>query len=402
MTNSKRHRYTVSELTELIRLNLESEFHDITLEGEISNFRPSSTGHFYFTLKDKDAVISAVMFKNRINELTFTPEDGQFVIVEGGISVYAKRGTYQIICEKMEKAGIGNILAMLEERKRKLAAEGLFDEKRKKLLPLFPSRVAVVTSPTGAVIRDILKVLKRRNSNIHLVILPAPVQGEEAGPLIAAQIRRTNMFGLADVIIIGRGGGSLEDLLPFSAEEVVRAIAESKIPVISAVGHEIDIVLSDLAADVRAPTPSAAAEIVSSTRDDLIEQISELQEILITCLRQRIEKITLLLKQFSAEQLERNFRILLQPFLLRLDDAKETMVEGLKSYLTEIRHTLELLKQSIAANSPLEILKKGYALVTDKITGALINSALMVKTGQFIGIRFVKGNIGAEVKEIET
>jgi len=285
--------FTVTEITELVKQSLERDFYDISVEGEISNFRPSSTGHLYFTLKDENAVISAVMFRGRSFALGFTPADGQRVRAWGNLSVYAKRGSYQIIVERMEKSGEGDILAMLEERKRRLAAEGLFDEARKKLLPLLPERVAVVTSPTGAALRDILTVTKRRNAGVNIVILPCPVQGEEAAERIARQIEVANLHRLADVLIVGRGGGSLEDLLPFSDERVVRAIAASEIPVISAVGHEIDLTLSDLAADVRAPTPSAAAELVSARRDELLERVVERKLQIARGLRRRIEEIKL-------------------------------------------------------------------------------------------------------------
>lgn len=254
---------TVSQLTKLIKSHLESRFPAVEVEGEISNFRPSSTGHYYFTLKDKGAMISAVMFKNRLGTLRFIPADGQLVRVRGRISLYELRGSYQIICESMERAGEGEILAMLEERKRHLAAEGLFDAGRKKPLPLFPKRIGVVTSPTGAALKDILRVTRRRNPGLDIVVIPTAVQGEEAGAKIAAQIRAAAGVPGLDLLIIGRGGGSLEDLLPFSDEEVVRAVAECPLPTLSAVGHEIDTALSDYAADGAAPTPSAAAELVS-------------------------------------------------------------------------------------------------------------------------------------------
>src|SRR6056297_1603468 len=207
------HVFQVSEITAHIKEILEVSFPTVRIEGEISNFRPAGSGHWYFNLKDRDAMIQAVMFKYRSREVNFTPVDGSKVVVRGKISVYAQRGNYQIICDSMEKAGEGDILAMLEERKRRLAGEGLFAPEKKRPLPLFPTRIAVVTSPTGAAIRDILQVLGRRSSGLDVVVLPSPVQGEQAGPKIAAQIRRANMFSLGDVLIVGRGGGSLEDLL---------------------------------------------------------------------------------------------------------------------------------------------------------------------------------------------
>lgn len=393
-------KYTVSQITELIKRNLEAGFFDITVEGEISNFRPSSTGHFYFTLKDEQAVIQAVMFRNRTFALSFVPSDGQKVSVQGNLSVYAKRGSYQVIVERMEKSGEGDILAMLEERKRRLASEGLFDESRKRLLPLLPSRVAVVTSQTGAALRDILNVTARRNAGINIVVLPCPVQGEEAAEKIARQIERANQYDLGEVIIVGRGGGSLEDLLPFSEERVVRAIAASRIPVISAVGHEIDLSLSDLAADLRAPTPSAAAEIVSANREDLLAQVQGLRAAMTREIDRRIERVRLLLREFTPANLEKSFRLLIQPVLLRLDDAKENLVRAVRQQLVETNHRLELAVQGLRAASPLEVLKRGYSVTTDAATGRVLTSARQASKGQAIRVRLAAGGLGATVEEI--
>ncbi|MFO7730708.1 MAG: exodeoxyribonuclease VII large subunit [Spirochaetia bacterium] len=392
------YRFQVSEITAHIKEILEQSFSTVAIEGEISNFRPAGSGHWYFTLKDRDAVIQAVMFKYRSARVAFTPADGQKVVVRGNISVYAKRGNYQIICDSMEKAGEGDILAMLEERKRKLAAEGLFAEEKKQPLPFFPTRIAVVTSPTGAAIRDILQVLGRRSSGLDVVVLPAAVQGDSAGSKIAAQIRRANLFQLGDVIITGRGGGSLEDLLPFSEEEVVRAVAESEIPVISAVGHEIDTALSDYAADVSAPTPSAAAEIVSKSREELSDRVRRLRDEMSTRIQNRVENAGLLIRQFTPENLEERFRQVLQPYQLRLDDAKEEAVRNLQELLTHTRHRVAMLKASIEGNSPLTILQKGYAVVTDRHSGVLIGSVQQSTTGDLIDIRLHDGRLGATVE----
>ena len=391
------HRFQVSEITAHIKEILEQSFSTVAIEGEISNFRPASSGHWYFTLKDRDAVIQAVMFKYRAARVAFSPSDGQKVVVRGNISVYAKRGNYQIICESMETAGEGDILAMLEERKHRLAEAGLFAAERKHPLPFFPTRIAVVTSPTGAAIRDILQVLGRRSSGLDVVILPAPVQGENAGAKIAAQIQRANRFKLGDVIITGRGGGSLEDLLPFSEESVVRAVAASEIPVISAVGHEIDTALSDYAADVSAPTPSAAAELVSRSREELFERVTRLKEEMATRVQNRAEHARLLVRQFTPEHLEERFRQVLQPYQLRLDDAKEESVRALRDRLTATRHRVEMLKASIESNSPKTILQRGYAVVTDSRSGKLLTAAAQSATGDSIDIRLHRGRIGATV-----
>jgi exodeoxyribonuclease VII large subunit len=391
--------YTVSEITSLLKTILEESFPYITIEGEISNFRPSSTGHYYFSLKDQEALISVVMFKGSLASLKFQPQDGMLVRARGSISVYGKRGTYQLICEEMMQAGAGNIFIMLEERKRRLAAEGLFAAERKKTLPLLPARVVVITSPTGAALRDILRVLRRRHSGVNLVILPTPVQGEEAPAIIASRLRTANQFVLGDVIIVGRGGGSLEDLLPFSSEEVVRAIAASEIPVISAVGHEIDITLSDLAADVRAPTPSAAAEIVSASREDILLRVREIKELFSQFIKQRMERIHLTLSHFSRENEERNFRSFIQPFYFRLDDAKEAFLYAIREYITRHKHHLELISSQLQAHSPLAVLSRGYAVVSDKRSKKIILSSADTARGNELSIRLYKGSLDAEVKE---
>jgi exodeoxyribonuclease VII large subunit len=394
--------YTVSQITFLIRDLLEAEFFNVTVEGEISNFRPSSSGHLYFSLKDEEAILSVVMFKSRLGGLGFQPADGLKVKATGTVSVYAKRGNYQLICETLVRSGEGEILAMLERRKQKLAALGLFDPQRKKALPLFPARVAVVTSPTGAAIRDILRVLKRRNAGLNLLILPAPVQGEGAAEIIARQIRTANAFRMADVLIVARGGGSLEDLLPFSEESVVYAIAESRIPVISAVGHEIDFTLADFAADVRAPTPSAAAEMVSASRVELVRSIGALQQGLCDTLLGRLEKARLRLEQFSPEDLERQLRYFLQPYLLSLDEARQGLAQALEDRLRDHRHRLELLAEALAAASPLGILSRGYAVVTHQRTGRALLSPAPVKLEDLLDIRLARGGLTAAVKEKRT
>lgn len=393
-------RYSVSEITYIIRNMLEKEFPDVLVEGEISNFRPSSTGHYYFTLKDREALISVVMFKNRLSSLKFKPADGMLVIAGGSISVYPKRGNYQLICETLKIAGEGNLLALIEERKRKLALEGLFNTERKKRIPLFPSHVAVVTSPTGAAIKDILRVLKRRNTSIHLTILPTPVQGDEAAEIISTQIRRANRYRLGDVIIVTRGGGSLEDLLPFYTEEVVRAIADSSIPVISAVGHEIDITLTDLAADLRAPTPSAAAEMVSASREEIIHRVVMSKKRIMDALNMRIEKVSLLVARFNRENLKRNFNLILKNYLLRLDESKDLLNRSIIDLIKSTKHRIELVTNIITSNSPLTILKKGYAAVTLKKTGKILKEARNAAINDKIDVKLYRGSLGAEIKEI--
>jgi len=392
-------KLTVSELTELIRCRLEEHFSSITVEGELSNCRPASSGHLYFSLKDAGAKIDAVMFRNRLRFLNFEPKDGMLLRVRGSLSVYAPRGSYSIVCEEMELAGSGDILAMLEKRKQRLAAEGLFDESRKKPLPRFPKTIGVVSSPSGAAIRDILNILGRRAAGIKIIILPAPVQGADAAPVIARRIEQANQWKLADALIVGRGGGSLEDLLPFSEESVVRAVAESEIPVISAVGHEIDWALCDFAADLRAPTPSAAAELVSAELTTVLSNIQSISEFLIASMRARIEKARLLLRPFNIEDLEYRFRSILQPRLVRFDDAKENLVESLAKMVANLRKRHELALAILNAGSPLAVMERGFSVVTNKKTGAIVRSGNEVRSGDRLDIRPLHGTITAITEE---
>jgi exodeoxyribonuclease VII large subunit len=393
-------KLTVSELTGLIQVNLEGAFPSIIVEGELSNCRPSSTGHLYFSLKDPGAKLDGVMFKNRLPFLGFEPRDGMLLRARGRISVFPPRGSYQLVCEELELAGAGDILAMLEKRKQAFAAEGLFDAERKKPIPRFPETVGVVSSPTGAALQDILNILKRRAGGINVIVLPAPVQGPEAAPVIARRIEQANQWELADVLIVGRGGGSLEDLLPFSEEAVVRAIAASAIPVVSAVGHEIDNALSDLAADLRAPTPSAAAELVSGMRGEARERIINLKFEIAETIRQRTGRVRLLIKPFAPEDLEMRFRTILQPALVRLDDAKETLINSLKEHIGELRRRAELARMGLEAASPLSILERGYSVVINEESGKALRRASDTKPGDRLSIRTFEGSLSARTEEI--
>ena len=389
--------FTVSQINSLLKGVIEESFPLITIEGEISNYRPNSTGHLYFTLKDKTSQISAVMFRFRAASLTFVPKDGMFVRCKGSLSVYEPRGTYSISINSMELAGEGNILLLLEQRKRQFLQEGLFDEQRKKPLPLFPKTVGVVTSSTGAALRDIMQIIRRRNSTTGITIFPAIVQGSDAAPSIASQIKIANKFKMCDVLIVGRVGGSLEDLLPFSEECVVRAVAESEIPVISAVGHEIDWALCDFASDKRAPTPSAAAELCTPVKSEVISYLQNKQSEFYTAIKSRVENLKLLIKQFSPENMENRFRNTEQPLLFRFDSAKEDLLKGMSERLKETRIHIEKMKSILEASNPKLILAKGYSMVRDKTTGKIIRGIEDTSIGSEIEIIPAKGKITATV-----
>ncbi|MBR6234782.1 MAG: exodeoxyribonuclease VII large subunit, partial [Spirochaetales bacterium] len=335
-------KLSVSELTTLIKTTLETSFYGLTVEGEISGFRPASTGHWYFSLKDQSAVISCCMWRSSIPRVPFRPKDGMRVIVTGSISVFEPRGTYQIICTSMRLAGEGDILAMLEERKRKYDALGYFDPAVKKPIPVRPSRVAVITSPTGAALQDILQITGRRNKGMDIIILPAVVQGADAAPTIAARIREVNEFLLADVMIVGRGGGSIEDLLPFSEECVIEAIHESVIPVISAVGHEIDWAISDYVADLRAPTPSAAAELVCQSSLDQIEKVNQLRSSMYDALIGRLNTIKLRIAAFSPAAAHAQLESRLNRVRMTLDSDTVSLSHRMESLISARKSKAEL------------------------------------------------------------
>ena len=393
--------FSVTELNSIIKEILEGTFPTIRLEGEISGLKTQSSGHIYFSLKDSSSLVSAVMFRGSAQHLSFFPKDGMKVQVSGKLSVYPPQGRYQLIVSKMSLAGEGEILKMLEERKRKLYAEGIFDEERKRNLPLFPKTIGIVTSPTGAAIRDILQITKRRNPGISVVILPSMVQGDEASKTIVGQIKNANAAKLCDVLIVGRGGGSLEDLLPFSEEEVVRAIAESEIPIVSAVGHEIDWALSDYAADKRAPTPSAAAELVVPQKSDILNEIRHAQEELSVTIRSKIEKIRLILKGFEPEGLELKFRSIEQPLLQRFDNAKENLIENMNLKVKDTRLVVENCISFLESASPKAIFDRGYSMVREKDSGTIIRKSSQVKKGSLIEIFPSQGRIEALVSETE-
>jgi exodeoxyribonuclease VII large subunit len=342
--------YTISELTHSIKSLLETKFPFVWAVGEISNFHTPVSGHFYFSLKDPGAQISAVMFRGQNRNLIFRPEDGLSVIAMGRINVYEPKGIYQIIIEYLEPEGIGVLALAFEQLKARLSAEGLFDEKHKQPVPFLPRRIAVITSPTGAVIRDILNVIGRRYPNVVIEIVPVRVQGEEAAEEIAEALYFLNEQDNAEVIVVARGGGSLEDLQAFNSELVARAIFSSHIPVVSAVGHETDFTIADFTADLRAPTPSAAAELIVPVKDELVRLIQRITGTLRTGMTQRLRLLR-----------ERNIRVsgrLVHPkrriadYRLRLDDALERIVRGSLREVSQRRNRIHVIQGRLARCTP--------------------------------------------------
>lgn len=389
--------WQVSTLTEALKSVIEGAFSSITVEGEISNMRPAASGHLYFTLKDDKAQLRAVMFRSRAAYLSFAPRDGVKVQCTGSLSVYAPRGEYQIVITRMTAAGEGGILLMLEERKRRLAAEGLFDVSRKKPIPFLPDTVGVITSPTGAALRDILQIIKRRNPKVNIVILPAAVQGDAAPCEIVRQIRLANEFDMCDTLIVGRGGGAIEDLLPFSDEAVVKAVASSHIPVISAVGHEIDWALCDYAASYRAPTPSAAAEKAVPPLTDIMASLHQKETALYDGARYTVSKARLLISSFSEEGMELRFRSIEQPLTARLDAAKAALSSGITDILQLYKQRLQLSRRALEDANPQVILNRGYCVARLRETGKVLRNAIEASKGNVIDVRLSKGQIAAVV-----
>jgi exodeoxyribonuclease VII large subunit len=389
---------SVSELTSLIKQTLEQGFYGLKVTGEISNFRPSSTGHWFFTLKDASCSISAVMFKGSTWKVDFTPQEGDKVTVTGGLDVYGARGTYQLKCDTMEKSGFGQILAMLEMRKRHYASLGYFDEKTKKAIPKRPLRVGVVTSPTGAALQDILNILERRAPSLDVLVLPATVQGEGAASSIANRIQQANNLLLCDVLIVGRGGGSIEDLLPFSEESVIEAIHASEIPVVSAVGHEIDWALSDFVADLRAPTPSAAAELVSQGYLDYRNQVANLHVQLQRSMENRLLLAESKVRRFDTKAMGMRINSIISAKEYLLANAGNTLVIAQKQLLKSYAGRLELAVRELQALRPLAILARGYAVVQNQ-EGKLVASRKQAEPGSLLTLTFTDGSRKALVKE---
>jgi len=367
--------YTVSSLTEKIKTLLEDHFDLVWVEAEISNFRAPGSGHYYMTFKDEGAQIRAVMFRPQTRYLKFRPEDGMKVIAQGRIGVYEPRGEYQILLDYLEPLGVGALAVAFEQLKKKLAEQGLFDSEIKKPLPYLPRRIAVVTSPTGAAIRDFLRVIHRRFVNMEVIILPVKVQGEGAAAEMIEALSLINERLEVDVIVLTRGGGSLEDLWAFNQEELALAIRESKIPVVSAVGHEIDITISDLAADLRAPTPSAAAELLVDEKEVILQRLYDLRRRLKSNLSGFLNRKRELLESHSKRLADPRRK--LSDSWLRLDDLHEGLLKRMEGYLKERRSRLNFETRTILARSPQK-----YIMSLSQKTGFLYRSLFLLISRQ--------------------
>ena len=453
---TERRPLTVSELTNSVRTVLESRFASVWVEGEISNFKAHSSGHWYFTIKDEAAQLRAKCFRSANSRIRFRPTDGLHVRARGRLSVYPPRGEYELVVESLDPVGAGALRIAFEQLRDRLQAEGLFARNLKRPLPVFPRRVGVVTSPTGAAVRDIINVISRRTRTVHVLFSPARVQGENAGPDIVRAIQLINQYheravkegrdeDRVDVLIVGRGGGSSEDLWAFNQEEVARAIRRSTIPVISAVGHETDFTIADFAADYRAPTPSAAAEIVAAQEDQLCTALDHLGRQLVRLTRFKIvdargrvqeqalsqvfdevktrlrnahrstnsasHELQILMNSSVRAARARTNAVLhkLSPARLqtlvanaqaRFDVASSGTTAAMDSRLRQSRQRLGLAAASLDALSPLAVLQRGYAIAEDS-TGELLRDAQSIEVGDRVRVRLAKGRFNARVESVE-
>jgi exodeoxyribonuclease VII large subunit len=438
----ERRIFTVSDLTARIRDLLAKNFTDISVQGEISNCRSAASGHYYFTLKDDRAQVRCVFFKQQQRGMKFKPEDGLEVTVRGSISVYETRGEYQVYVEVLEPVGRGALQLAFEQLKKRLQEEGLFDAGRKKPLPMLPNRIGLITSPTGAAVRDVVRILTRRFPNVHLTLYPVRVQGAEAVEEIVAALRYFSKKQSADVVLLVRGGGSLEDLWSFNEEPVARAIAASAVPVISGVGHESDFTIADFVADVRASTPSAAAELVVQTRRELDKHVADLRDALDSQIRYRLAVLSRRTHELNGRRGFRRPLDILRQTRQRADDLTSRLALGLKTRLSTAhrqfniahmrivsfdfrkemaalglrlqqcdhqlsaraerairlkRERWERLGLQLEERGPLKVLERGYAIATDA-GGNVLRDAAQVATGDQVTIQLHRGRLGTEVK----
>jgi exodeoxyribonuclease VII large subunit len=444
LPDAGRRVFTVSELTRAVKDTLEGRFGGLWVEGEISNLRMHTSGHVYFTLKDEEAQVRAVLFRSRARRMRFEPADGLHVLAFGRLDVYAVRGEYQLVCEVLEPKGLGALQLAFEQLKARLAAEGLFDAGRKRALPTLPRRVGLVTSPTGAAVRDFLRVVTRRFAGVQVLVCPVRVQGDTAAGEIVEALGTLNRRGDLDVIVLARGGGSLEDLWAFNEEAVARAIAASKIPVISAVGHETDVTIADFVADLRAPTPSAAAEMVVREKAELVRQLGTLRTRLGRAMAQRTRRLADRLADFrrrrvltdpgrplrdwarrvddlgtrlgramtrhdarGRERLDRAARAL-RPALLKgpvrhrrqlAEQLGGRLARALRGETTRRRRAMEALAAQLDSLSPLACLARGFAIALSP-TGEVVTRADRLAVGARLTVRLHEGSLGCRVEDV--
>ena len=397
----EKHVYSVSELTKYIRVIIEDSFPGVWVEGEISNFVFHSSGHMYFSLRDAASTLKCAFFKRANERLKFKLKDGMKVIVFGSVSVYEARGDYQLIAEEVEPKGIGALQLQFQQLKERLQKEGLFDEKHKVPIPFLPTRIGIVTSPTGAAVQDILNIARRRFSNVEIIINPVKVQGETAKDEISAAIRQFNKLKNIDVMIVTRGGGSLEDLWPFNEEVVARAIFDSDIPVISAVGHEIDFTIADFTADFRAPTPSAAAELVIPKKEELVRLIdtaaSRLNNAISGTLNTLKERLTNLKESYVLRQ-PLNYIIQQEQ---RIDDLRKDISIRIGHFIDMYGEKYGHMHSKLEAFNPAAILKRGYSITVKMPEGAVIKYAKSLKAGDLVETKLGQGKFMSRVESIE-
>jgi len=438
---AQRRIWKVSELAAELRLEIERAFSDLWIEGEISDLRPAASGHIYFTLKDDSAQLSAVLFRRQATLLRFRPENGLHILLRGRFSVFEQRGQVQLVAEHIEPMGAGSLQLAFEQVKRQLQREGLFDSQRKQPLPAFPRCVGIVTSPSGAVIRDFVNIVTRRHSALQIVVYPALVQGESAAAEVTAGIRYFNRTREVDVIVLARGGGSLEDLAPFNSEFLARAIAASELPVVSAIGHETDFTIADFVADLRAPTPSAAAELITAAQHKIEERLEQLSQRLDRGIRyalmqaregfsrisapaafarmrdnlnlrqQRLDELSFRIESawrrqyqaaaqrvqhLSSTVLRHDVRNRLTLVRQRLDGLYARLVRAEATCVLSFRSRLEALQKQLHSLSPLGVLSRGYALVYDD-SGALVRDAAALRPQQKLLTRLARGSIESTV-----
>ncbi len=435
--------FSVSSLSEKIKNLLEAHFDFVWVEGEISNFRSPLSGHFYMVLKDEKAQIRAVMFRPQTRYLKFTPQDGMKVIVRGRVAIYEPRGEYQVILDYMEPLGVGALALAFEQLKKKLAAQGVFDERVKKPLPFLPQQVAVITSPTGAAIRDFLKIIRRRFANLEIIVVPVKVQGEGAAAEMVEALDLVNRELDVDVIVLTRGGGSIEDLWAFNQEELALAIRASRIPVVSAVGHEIDVTISDLAADLRAPTPSGAAELLVVEKETLKQHITQLQSRLQSALRTKLaglqEKLRFLSKGLRdprkkladswlrLDEMENRLNRMMSFLIMdrkrslaageralmlhsplkimaglqqRIDFQSRSMAMMVTRKLRDCRMALSMLQEKLKDISPLSVLGRGYSITRRLSDKQVLRSSSQVNKGDRVNVKLAEGELECLVEKI--